>query len=199
MAHQLFLLLLVVPASLSLPASKLPVLFQHSGPSHNVSVFRGANVELARQAGLLPSLPTIGLAREGKSDDGSSDDSGADFSAGTGAADTGANSGGNSGADIIDFGSDSGSGLDVGCQVQLGVCRVGRLHQQQLWPQGEPGWRPCRGRLLRGRLWRIRARGGVCWRGPVPTRTSTIPRLGREQGKQVGAKRTVVSELKHQL
>lgn len=44
--------------------AKLPVLYQTSLPNSNVVVFRGANVALARAAGLLPGGPV--LSRQGK-------------------------------------------------------------------------------------------------------------------------------------
>merc|ERR1712201_5764 len=69
----------------------LPVLFQFSQPSHNVAVFRGAELKAAIAAGIVPGFGSLNKAaasasdenREGRSDD----DSDADADAST-AADT---------------------------------------------------------------------------------------------------------------
>ena len=61
----------------------LPVLFQFSHPTHNVAVFRGADLKKAQLSGLLPARfggLTLGLgggAREGKAVGDDGDDSGA--------------------------------------------------------------------------------------------------------------------------
>merc|ERR1712106_282558 len=46
----------------------LPVLFQYEDPSHNVAVFRGAELKQAIAAGLVPGFGDLG--RSGKSNDG---------------------------------------------------------------------------------------------------------------------------------
>merc|ERR1712106_879007 len=46
----------------------LPVLFQYEDPSHNVAVFRGAELKQAIAAGLVPGFGNLG--RSGKSSDG---------------------------------------------------------------------------------------------------------------------------------
>jgi len=71
----------------------LPVLFQFSQPSHNVAVFRGAELKAAIAAGIVPGFGSLNKAaasasdenREGRSDDDSDADAGADAST---AADT---------------------------------------------------------------------------------------------------------------
>merc|ERR1712025_666883 len=71
----------------------LPVLFQFSQPSHNVAVFRGAELKAAIAAGIVPGFGSLNKAaasasdenREGRSDDDSDADASADAST---AADT---------------------------------------------------------------------------------------------------------------
>jgi len=76
------LLSLVVVASAA-PQERdhnLPVLFQFSQPSHNVAVFRGADLKKAIAAGLVPGFGSLGNSansagngdegRDGRSDDG---------------------------------------------------------------------------------------------------------------------------------
>merc|ERR1712025_847380 len=90
------LLSLVVVASAA-PQEKdhnLPVLFQFSQPSHNVAVFRGADLKKAIAAGLVPGFGSLGNSansagngdegRDGRSDDG--DDSGDSSDGGDGVA-----------------------------------------------------------------------------------------------------------------
>merc|ERR1711942_571155 len=72
----------------------LPVLFQFSQPSHNVAVFRGADLKKAIAAGLVPGFGSLGNSansagnggegRDGRSDDG--DDGGDSGDGGDGAA-----------------------------------------------------------------------------------------------------------------
>ena len=54
--------------------SGLPVLFQFSHPTHNVAVFRGADLKKAIAAGVVKGFGNSGAAdqedREGRSDDG---------------------------------------------------------------------------------------------------------------------------------
>jgi len=50
----------------------LPVLFQFSQPSHNVAVFRGADLERAKAAGLFGGLKTASSGAGDESDSGSS-------------------------------------------------------------------------------------------------------------------------------
>jgi len=129
MALKLSLLLGVVCAVTAAPSRDLPILYQHSQPGHNVVVFRGANVELARQAGLLsglPSLPTLGLAREGKSDDlgADSDSSAGDLSADSG---LGSDSGADAGADLgVGVESDADSDADSGAGLNSDLGREGK-------------------------------------------------------------------------
>jgi len=51
----------------------LPVLFQFSQPSHNVAVFRGADLKKAIAAGIVPGFGSLGAGSEGR--DGKSVDS----------------------------------------------------------------------------------------------------------------------------
>jgi len=54
-------LLVVSPAfSQETSSSKLPVLFQFSQPSHNVAVFRGADLRKAIAAGIVPGFGSLG-------------------------------------------------------------------------------------------------------------------------------------------
>jgi len=84
------LLSLVVVASAA-PQEKdhnLPVLFQFSQPSHNVAVFRGADLKKAIAAGLVPGFGSLGNSansanngdegRDGRSDDGDDSSDGGD-------------------------------------------------------------------------------------------------------------------------
>jgi len=64
----------------------LPVLFQFSQPSHNVAVFRGAELKAAIAAGIVPGFGSLNKAaasasdenREGRSDDNSDGEADAD-------------------------------------------------------------------------------------------------------------------------
>merc|ERR1712025_848048 len=64
----------------------LPVLFQFSQPSHNVAVFRGAELKAAIAAGIVPGFGSLNKAaanasdenREGRSDDDSDGEADAD-------------------------------------------------------------------------------------------------------------------------
>merc|ERR1712106_627951 len=64
----LSLLVLAVTAAAQKTPHNLPVLFQYEDPSHNVAVFRGAELKQAIAAGLVPGFGNLG--RSGKSIDG---------------------------------------------------------------------------------------------------------------------------------
>merc|ERR1712106_1239251 len=64
----LSLLVLAVTAAAQKTPHNLPVLFQYEDPSHNVAVFRGAELKQAIAAGLVPGFGDLG--RSGKSNDG---------------------------------------------------------------------------------------------------------------------------------
>jgi len=93
MTAQIVNLLCVLLASCALGqegSKKLPVLFQFSQPSHNVAVFRGADLKKAIAAGIVPGFGNLKNGanddedREGRSDDDS--DSDASTAAATAAA-----------------------------------------------------------------------------------------------------------------
>merc|ERR1739838_975529 len=64
----LSLLVLAATAAAQKTPHNLPVLFQYEDPSHNVAVFRGAELKQAIAAGLVPGFGNLG--RSGKSNDG---------------------------------------------------------------------------------------------------------------------------------
>jgi len=77
----------VLAVSLAAPAPQehnLPVLFQFSHPTHNVAVFRGADLKKAIAAGVVKGFGNLNAAsddagqeaRDGRSDDDGGDDSG---------------------------------------------------------------------------------------------------------------------------
>merc|ERR1712106_1149717 len=77
-------------------SNKLPVLFQFSQPSHNVAVFRGADLKKAIAAGIVPGFGNLknGASsdedREGRSDDDSDATAAAAVAADAAAADAAA-------------------------------------------------------------------------------------------------------------
>merc|ERR1712128_364842 len=80
MAAQIARLLCILLAPCALGqenSNKLPVLFQFSQPSHNVAVFRGADLKKAIAAGIVPGFGNLKSGansdedREGRSDDDS--------------------------------------------------------------------------------------------------------------------------------
>merc|ERR1712106_1085213 len=61
------LFVLLVLCALGQEAShKLPVLFQFSQPSHNVAVFRGADLKKAIAAGIVPGFGSLGAGSKGR-------------------------------------------------------------------------------------------------------------------------------------
>jgi len=74
LAKLIYLLVLATLTKAAPMEHNLPVLFQFSQPSHNVAVFRGADLKKAIAAGIVPGFGSLGAGsqgRDGKSIEGS--------------------------------------------------------------------------------------------------------------------------------